>query len=257
VTRPTVPVLAGAEPYEADAGPLGVLLLHGFGGSPGSLRAMARWFEGRGVSVRLPRLPGHGTDVDDMAVVRWPAWVEEADRALDALLERCRAVGVLGHSMGAALALHLAAMRPEDVAGLALANPYLCDRRLMLVPVGRLFVKSTSAGHTDSASGAHDPGRYARRPVAAIATLRAFLRHVDRELSKVTAPIALFTSTVDHEIPPGSGDRIASRVASTRIERIDCPNSYHALPLDPDAPMVCERTLTFLRSVTGIEAPTR
>ncbi len=251
------PVLPGAEPYEADAGPLGILLLHGFGGSPGSLRAMAQWFEGRGVSVRLPRLPGHGTSLEDMAATRWPAWVEEANAALDGLLEGCRAVGVVGHSMGAALALHLAATRPDDVAALALANPYLRDRRLKLVPVGRLFLRTTAAGHTDSASGARDPGRYDRRPVSAIVTLRAFLKRVDRELGDVRAPIALFTSTVDHEIPPGSGDRIASRVSSTRIERIECPDSYHALPLDPDAPMVCERSLEFFRSVTGIEAPAR
>jgi carboxylesterase len=251
----TTSVLPGAEPYEADAGPLGVVLLHGFGGSPGSLRAVAEWFEGRGVSVRLPRLPGHGTSIEDLAAVRWPAWAEAADRALSSLLERCRAVAVLGHSMGAALALHLAAERPDDVAALALANPYLRDRRLMLVPVARLFVRSTSAGSTDSNNGATDPGRYDRRPVPAIVTLRAFLKHVDRELSRVRAPILVVGSVVDHEIPAGSAERIASRVSSRRIERVECPNSYHALPLDHDAPVLCERSLAFFHSVTGITAP--
>jgi carboxylesterase len=248
-------VLPGAEPYEADAGPLGILLLHGFGGSPGSLRAVAAWFEGQGASVRLPRLPGHGTTFDDMAVTRWPAWVEEAERGVEALRERCRAVAVLGHSMGAALALHLAATRPDDVAALALANPYLRDRRLIVVPVGRLFLRSTSAGRTDSKNGATDPGRYERRPVPAIVTLRAFLRRVDGELPRVRAPIAMFISSLDHEIPAGSAERIAARVSSTRIERIDCPNSYHALPLDHDAPLLCERSLAFFRSVSGIAAP--
>jgi carboxylesterase len=245
-------VLPGAEAYRSDAGPLGVLLLHGFGGSPASLRAVAEWFEGRGASVRLPRLPGHGTSFDDLAATRWPQWAAEADAALSELTARCERVGVLGHSMGASLALHLAATRGDDVSALALANPYLRDRRLLLVPIGRWVLRSTTAHGTDSKNGATDPGRYDRRPVSAIVTLRDFLRVVDSELPRVRAPIAIFTSTVDHEIPRGSAERILARVSSERTERVTCPNSFHALPLDNDAPMLCERSLAFFRAETGI-----
>jgi carboxylesterase len=251
----TAPVVSGAEAYAADAGPLGVLLLHGFGGSPGSLRGVAEWFEERDVSVRVPRLPGHGTSVEDLATVAWAAWAEEACRGLSALTARCDAVALLGHSMGASLALHLAATRPGDVAALALANPYLRDRRLLLVPIARWFVRSTSAARTDSSNGARDPGRYDRRPVSAIVTLRDLLRVVDRELPRVRAPIAMFTSRIDHEIPAGSAERILARVASTQTRRVECPNSFHALPLDRDAPMLCEQSLAFFRDVTGIRSP--
>jgi carboxylesterase len=249
------PVLRGAEPYAADAGPLGVLLLHGFGGSPGSLRNAAEWFASRGVSVRLPRLPGHGTTIADLGATRWPQWAAEADAALSDLRERCERVAVLGHSMGAALALHLAATRPDDVAALSLANPYLRDRRLLLVPVGRWFLRTTSAHGTDSRNGARDPGRYDRRPVSAVVTLRDLVRVVDRELPRVGAPIVVFTSTVDHEIPAGSAERILARVSSQRTERVQCANSYHALPLDHDAPMLCERSLAFFREATGVTPP--
>jgi carboxylesterase len=250
-------VRPGADPYEADAGALGVLLLHGFGGSPGSLRGAAAWFEAQGLSVRLPRLPGHGTSVEELARTRWPDWAGEAERALSALRERCEGVAVLGHSMGAALALHLAALRPNDVDALSLANPYLRDRRLLLVPLARWFVRSTSASGTDSSNGARDPGRYDRRPVSAIVTLRDFLRVVDSELPRVRAPMAIFTSSVDHEIPAGSAERILARVASARTLRIDCANSYHALPLDHDAPLLFERSLDFFREVTRIRPPPR
>jgi carboxylesterase len=250
----SVAVLPGAEAFEADAGPLGVLLLHGFGGSPASLRRVAEWFGRQGVSVRLPRLPGHGTSAEDLGRARWPDWVEEARRGLSQLRDRCERVVVLGHSMGASLALHLAATSPGDVDALALANPYLRDRRLLLVPVGRWVLKSTSAGRTDSRNGATDAGRYDRRPVPAIVTLRDFLRIVDAGLPRVRAPIVVFTSTVDHEIPRGSAERILARVGSEHVERIACPNSYHALPLDHDAPMLCERSLAFFRAVTGIGA---
>jgi carboxylesterase len=245
-------VLPGSEAYASDAGPLGVLLLHGFGGSPASLRTVAEWFTGTGASVRLPRLPGHGTSFEDLAATRWPQWVDEAGRALTELVDRCDRVAILGHSMGAALALHLAANRPDDVAALALANPYLRDRRLLLVPIGRWVLRSTSAHGTDSKNGATDPGRYTRRPVPAIVTLRDLLRIVDRELPRVHAPIAVFTSTIDHEIPRGSAERILARVRSEHTERIECPNSYHALPLDHDAPILCERSLAFFRATTRI-----
>jgi carboxylesterase len=251
----TAPVVPGAEPFEADGGPLGVLLLHGFGGSPGSLRRVGEWFADRGATVRLPRLPGHGTSPEDLARTTWRDWVAEADDGLSALAERCATVAVLGHSMGASLALHLAATRPVDIGALALANPYLHDRRLMFVPIARWFVRSTGAGATDSANGASDPGRYRRRPTPAVVTLRSFLRVVDRELPRVRAPMIVLTSAVDHEIPPGSAERILARGRPARVERVVCPNSYHALPLDHDAPMLCERSLAFFRVQTGVSDP--
>jgi len=251
----TPSVLPGAEPFESDGGPLGVLLLHGFGGSPGSLRGVAEWFAARGATVRLPRLPGHGTSPEDLSHTTWRDWVAEADDALSSLAERCPAVTLLGHSMGASLALHLAATRPVDVGALALANPYLRDRRLMIVPVARWFVRSTSAGATDSANGATDPGRYRRRPTPAVVTLRSFLRLVDRELPRVRAPMIVLTSAIDHEIPAGSAERILDRARPTRVERVVYANSYHALPMDRDAPMLCERALAFFRASTGVSDP--
>lgn len=83
-------------------------------------------------------------------------------------------------------------------------------------------------------------------------TLRDFLRVVDRELPRVRAPMIVFTSTVDHEIPAGGAERILARVTSERTERVECAGSYHALPLDHDAPMLRERALAFFRDVCGI-----
>ena len=64
-------VLEGAEPFSAAGGPVGVLVVHGFTGSPGSMRALAEGVAAAGHTVELPLLPGHGTTVDDMLQTSW------------------------------------------------------------------------------------------------------------------------------------------------------------------------------------------
>jgi carboxylesterase len=66
------PVLPGAEPFAFPGGDVGVLLLHGFTGSPQGLRPWGEALREAGFTVRCPRLPGHGTDWRDLAARRAP-----------------------------------------------------------------------------------------------------------------------------------------------------------------------------------------
>src|SRR5690606_1008064 len=107
----------------APGGPHGALVLHGFTGSPVSMRPLAEALSAAGFAVELPRLPGHGTSADDLQETTWDDWLAEADRALGALAERCpdgRLV-VVGLSMGGALTAALAESHPE-LAGIVLIN---------------------------------------------------------------------------------------------------------------------------------------
>src|SRR6476620_2578144 len=77
--RPSgVPVLPGAEPFSHDAagpgGEIGVLISHGFTGSPQSVRPWAEHLAGEGFTVRLPRLPGHGTSWQERNRTRFEDW---------------------------------------------------------------------------------------------------------------------------------------------------------------------------------------
>ena len=47
-------ILAGAEPFSATGGPVGVLVLHGFTGNPQSMRPLANAFAAAGFAVELP-----------------------------------------------------------------------------------------------------------------------------------------------------------------------------------------------------------
>src|SRR4051794_14847605 len=116
-------VLPGAEPWSAEgSGRLGALCLHGFTGNPSSMRGLAEAFAAAGLHVELPRLPGHGTAIDDMIATRWDDWAAEADAAYRRLAERTDRIVVAGLSMGGTLSLRVAADHPE-VAGVVLVNP--------------------------------------------------------------------------------------------------------------------------------------
>ena len=77
-----------------------------------------------GLTVLAPRLPGHGTSWQDLAVCRWDDFHSEADRALTTLRERCDQVVVLGLSVGGALALQIALDRPHQIDRLVLVNTF-------------------------------------------------------------------------------------------------------------------------------------
>lgn len=125
-------ILPGAEPMSVRGGPTGVLAIHGFTGSPQSMRPIASAMADAGHTVELPRLPGHGTSVDDMLTTGWSDWTAAVDAAYCDLAARTERVVVTGLSMGGTLTLWLATQYPE-IAGIipinaaAVADPDLMD----------------------------------------------------------------------------------------------------------------------------------
>jgi carboxylesterase len=249
------PIRPGAEPFSLGEGGIGVLMIHGFTGSPASMRPIGTWLAERGLRVEGIRLPGHGTDLNDLRRRRWSEWTDEASRALDELRGRSRTVVVFAQSMGGAVALHLAATRPDDVDGLALANPYVYDARHLLIPIGKRFLRDVKGVANDIAATGVDENADDRMPVPAVEQMARMLRVVRGELPRVHQPIVLFRSGADHVIPRSNARRILARVGSTRTELVACDRSYHVVSLDHDAPLVRERVLTFSRELDAARAP--
>jgi carboxylesterase len=243
-----VPVLPGAEPYRHEGGEVGVLLCHGFTGSPQSLRPWARHLAGHGLTVALPLLPGHGTRWTDMALTGWPDWYAAVDRELRILRRRCARVFVAGLSMGGALALRLAAKHGEGVDGVVLVNPAIKMHGLSAyaLPVARHVVRTTKGITSDIAKeGVLETG-YDRVPLHAAHSLRTFLRLVDGDLPQVTQPLLLLHSVRDHVVPAADSARILSRVSSTDVTEILLEQSYHVATLDHDADRIFEESLAFI-----------
>ncbi|MEV5084971.1 alpha/beta hydrolase [Streptomyces sp. NPDC093064] len=243
-----MPVLPGAEPFRHEGGEVGVLLCHGFTGSPQSLRPWARYLAERGLTVSLPLLPGHGTRWEDMQLTGWPDWYAEVDRELRVLRESCARVFVAGLSMGGALALRLAARHGDAVAGVVVVNPANKVHGLSAyaLPVARHVVRTTKGIASDIAlEGAAELG-YDRVPLHAAHSLRNFFRMVDGELPQVTQPLLLLRSPQDHVVPPVDSARILGRVSSTDVTEVLLEHSYHVATLDHDADRIFEESYSFV-----------
>src|SRR3954447_4486711 len=104
--------MPGAEPFSAAGGPDAVLVVHGFTGSPQSMRPLAEAFAAAGFTVELPRLPGHGTSLEDMITTGWDDWSSAAEATYADLAARCSKVVVAGLSMGGTITTWLAARHP-------------------------------------------------------------------------------------------------------------------------------------------------
>ncbi|WP_374983477.1 alpha/beta hydrolase [Streptomyces fradiae] len=243
-----MPVLPGAEPFRHDGGDVGVLLCHGFTGSPRSMRPWGEYLAERGLTVSVPLLPGHGTRWQDMQVTGGEDWYAEVDRELRALRARCARVFVFGMSMGGALTLRLAARHGDAVSGIVLVNPAnkVHGVAAHALPVVRHLVPTTAGLANDIAKPGQDEVAYDRVPLHAAYELRRFLRQVDGELPQVTQPLLLLRSPQDHVVPPADSARILGRVSSTDVTEILLEQSYHVATLDHDAERIFEESLAFV-----------
>jgi carboxylesterase len=241
-----VAVRPGAEPFSADGGPVGVLVCHGFTGSPRTVRPWAESLAAAGFTVRAPRLPGHGTTWEDCNRTGSPDWYGAAERAFDELSGRCDQVFVVGLSMGACLAFRLAQTKGSAVAGLVVVNPSLApDTRLfLLAPVLKHVVPALPGIAGDIKKEGGDEGGYTRVPIRAASTLPALWKATSRNLTRVTQPLLVYRSSVDHVVGPASMRVLRAALPGVEVRPLN--NSYHVATLDNDAPEIFAGTLAFI-----------
>lgn len=243
-----MPLNQGAEPFHADGSKVGVLLLHGFTGSPASMVGWGRAVADAGYTVDVPRLPGHGTTWQECNLTRWEDWYSEAEKSLDLLLDSCEQVFVFGLSMGGALAIRLAQQRGDDVAGLVLVNPAVnsTNKQLVVLPLARKLVGSFPGLANDIAKPGQDEVAYDRTPLQALYSFKQQWPVLVADLPKVTMPLLMFRSNDDHVVDPSSGDLILARVASRMVNEVRLERSYHVATLDYDADTIVSGSLDFL-----------
>jgi carboxylesterase len=227
--------------------PAAVLLLHGFGASPNSLRPWGEALAAAGMAVSIPRLPGHGTRWQDLNRTTQADWLRAADEALTALRADHDHVYLMGISLGATLALRLAARRPGDVAGVVAVNAVV-DRLPGTSGLQRLLRRSVPAPErTVRKPGAVDVG-YRRIPLRAAAGLRELGAAALSEAPRLAVPTLVVRSSEDPVVPPGQSERLWQALPTDRRERLDVADSYHVVPLDNDAPELFRRSIEFVRT---------
>lgn len=247
-----------AEPFHSDGTVdasgrrIGVLLSHGFTGSPASIVPWGQYLAAQGYAVSVPLLPGHGTTWEEMNGTTYEDWYGALEAEFEKLRASTDAVVVGGLSMGACLAISLAARHPADVAGLVLVNPAVAstNRQLLAVPLLKYVVKGMPAIGDDIKKPGVTEHAYPKTPLRALHSMVRAWKLVREDLPKVTAPIQLFRSAEDHVVDPSSARIILGTVSSRDVTETVLENSYHVATLDNDAPQIFEGSADFIRRIT-------
>lgn len=256
----TTALIPGADPWShvaahaSDAEAPGALILHGFTGNPGSMRGLAEAFAAAGFHVEMPRLPGHGTTVEDMLVTRWADWHAEAEAALQRLQSRTSNVVVAGLSMGGALTLRLGADHP-DIAGLVTVNPATQKMTDDVLAVINDTLASGVEVFPSIGSDIADPDQhesaYEATPLRALLSLvHDGLAPLELTYPTTMMPLLLLNSPNDHVVDPVQAEFLANAYGGP-VERVTLGRSFHVATQDYDAALVNQSAIDFARRVTG------
>lgn len=238
----------GAEPIVHAGSRRGVLVLHGFTGSPWEVRPVAEAMAAQGFTVAAPVLAGHATSVVALNESNWHDWLQTAERALGWLDERCDQVDIVGFSMGGLLASILASRRSsERPARLVLLAPAFA-----IYPYQRVAVTMLGRLGWPASLGKSDPRlpNGQKLPTYMAVPLRATLSFLQlQEVARrvvVQQPALVFQGESDLTVPCQRNLALVRRVlgASTVVQVM--PRAGHILARTQAGPELIRRTLDYL-----------
>ncbi|MDB4881592.1 MAG: putative esterase, partial [Gemmatimonadetes bacterium] len=247
-------IVPGAEGFTlAGTNGRALLMLHGSGDTPQTLRYLAGRLHAAGFTVRAPLLPGHGRGLRDFAAVSAEVYLRTAGEELEQLCETSGWVGIVGLSMGGAIAARLAAER-RDVRLLVLLAPYLAPRRSVAL-VGRAWTLWSLVlpylGGRGGGLSIHDPvarsesfayGVFPPRAVRALVDTASAAR---RALPAITVPTLVVNSEEDNRIPRSLAES-ATATLRAPTERRWVAGCGHVITVDYCRDAVAALVLDFL-----------
>ncbi len=256
-------------------GPVGFLLIHGLGGTPVEMRFVARGLARAGHTVHCPQLAGHCGSFEDLRATGWKDWYHSVQTAYRELRNTCKKVIVGGLSMGAILALHLAAEYPRDVHATTLFAPTLkldgwgvpwysiffnlvrwewsanlirfAEREPYGIKDPRLRALVTTAinsGDSSQAGQMCNPGRV-------MLEMRRLVTVVRRELRCIRQPTLIIHPRHDDRASLGNAAYLQGALGG-RVETCVLDDSYHVVTVDRQRHIVVERAAAFAKRL-GIE----
>lgn len=256
--------------------PRGVLLVHGFSGSPYEMHMLAQVLHRRGFHVAVPLLAGHHRSLRELGQSRYPDWLNSADQALHTLWARLRQhaqsrprIAVVGFSMGGLLTIELAQRYPATAAAsdsasgslaidavAVLASPLwlspLADRGIRWLSrrrgLQRLFVPKLSGADLRARDLAPHRLRPLGMPLLALHSLVELMAQARSHLPQVLQPALIAHGEHDHTAPYACMSAFAAELgtASDQLTCLSLPRSYHQLLLDVEREVVFEAVTSHL-----------
>lgn len=258
--------------FTFDGGRTGVLLLHGLGGTPVEMRFVALGLARAGMTVSCPQLAAHSGNFDELQESRWQQWYASAEAALDELRNRCDTVIVAGLSMGAVLALMLAAERKEDVDGVALYSPTLSLDGWGVPWYARLFklirqksvakwfnfaerdpygvkdprIRSLVTAAIESGDSAE--AGMLKAPGGAMFEMGCLVNAVRGRANLIQQPVLLVHPREDDRASIRNSFWLQRNLAGT-VDMVVLDDSYHVVTVDRQRHLVTERTIAFAGTI--------
>jgi carboxylesterase len=252
----------------------GILLVHGITGSPAEMKPLVRKLTAEGFEVACPPLAGHCSTLAELKQTRWQDWYESLETALEDLRARCDTVFVSGLSMGALLALKLAADHPDLISGVAtLSATFFYDgwnvprlRQRFLLPLViysplRFFLSyhepspygikddrirtMIDAVYRGQCEGLPETYGYSEFPGVTIRETFRLIAAAKRELAAIVAPLLIVHSTEDDMASLKNAAFLANGVSSPVVETFYVDDTYHVLTLDKRRDDVAARVADF------------
>ncbi|HXD38307.1 MAG TPA: alpha/beta fold hydrolase [Rhodanobacter sp.] len=265
-----------------EGGRRGVLLIHGLTGTPMEMRLLGKGLNRAGFTVCGMQLAGHCGNVEDLLATGWRDWYASVEQAADEMLGKVDQLFVGGLSMGALLALKLAAHRSRQIAGVGVYGatfrydgwsiPRMARLSFLLpllkaVGIGRhrsfmeqppygirderlrAQISSAMLGGDSAAAGL--PGN----PWYSLAEMYALAADVRRRLPQVTSPCLVAHASEDDVASVWNAELVLRRVsAPTELLLLD--DSYHMITVDKQRRDLVERSAAFFGSIAA-SAPAR
>ncbi|SDN12778.1 carboxylesterase [Dendrosporobacter quercicolus] len=240
-------ILKGAEPFLLPGSKQGVLLIHGFTGSPSEMRLLGEFLQKLGYTVLAPRLCGHGTSAAEMAETKWPHWYDAVQDGYHLLQGLCTEISVVGLSMGGLLSLKLAVDYPVSKVACLSAPIYIADKRLPLLNLVRMFRNFVPKKRRRLEVDPLYSVCYDQTPLSSLSSLLALIKHVNQQLPDMDKPVLIMQSRREHTVQPKSARHIYDRVGSSDKRLIWLEKSGHIITLDVERDLVFKQIKNFLQ----------
>lgn len=245
-------IIPHAEPFLIPGNRIGVLLVHGFTGTPKELQEMGHSLSEHGYSILAPRLAGHATQIEDLKRTHWHDWlhcVEDGYHLLHGLADK---IIIAGLSMGGILSILFASQHKVDGL-IAMSTPYElpADPRAKFLPILWPFLTRVNKGEPDWAdpTPAEDHIDYPHYPTRAILELKDLLGTMQSALPQVKVPTLLIHSMKDGGVSFDNMDKIATRLGSKVVTTVTLKKSGHVIVRDLEKEQVFLEADRFIRRV--------
>lgn len=245
-------ILKGAEPFFLPGNKEnGILLTHGFTGSPSEMLLLGEYLNKLGYTVLGVRLCGHGTTPEDMSHTVWQDWYQSVCDGYLLLKGCCSQITAVGLSMGSILSLLLSLDYHVDKL-IALSTPLFiaAQRGLNSLPPRKQchddFIPKPSRKYPGVDE--HYTVHYKKTPVICVYELLECINYLKINLKNITAPLLIIQSNNDHTASPKSAQYLYDNVQSPSKKILHLNHSGHLITLDSEKEIVFSAIADFIQN---------